>query len=97
DDPSIRSPCLIGIYKNGVLFLDLDTRETLFTIPYDDVVSIRRHQTTIDIKYGSLHQPHILQCQVDRAQDFVALSGRYLSLIGRSLIATYNDPISTIL
>ncbi|CAF3546374.1 unnamed protein product [Rotaria sordida] len=97
DDPSIRSPCLIGIYKNGILFLDLDTRETLFTIPYDDVVSIRRHQTTIDIKYGSLHQPHILQCQVDRAQDFVALSGRYLSLIGRSLIATYNDPISTIL
>ncbi|CAF2541248.1 unnamed protein product [Rotaria sp. Silwood2] len=85
DNPSIRSPCLIGIYKNGILFLDLDTRETLFTIPYDNIVSIRRHQTTIDIKYGSLSQPHILQCQLDRAQDLVALSGRYLSLIGRSL------------
>ncbi|CAF3639551.1 unnamed protein product [Adineta steineri] len=85
DEPSIRSPCLIGICKNGILFLDIDTRETLFTIPYNDVVSIRRHQNAIDIKYGSLNQPHILQCQVDRAQDLVALTGRYLSFIGRSL------------
>ncbi|CAF4602738.1 unnamed protein product [Rotaria sp. Silwood1] len=85
NDPSIRSPCLIGTFKNGILFLDIDTRETLFTIPYNDVVSIRRHQNLIDIKHGSLSQPHLLECQVDRAQDFVALAGRYLSFIGRSL------------
>ncbi|CAF1240131.1 unnamed protein product [Adineta ricciae] len=85
DDPSIRSPCLIGIYKNGILFLDIDTRETLFSISYNDVVSIRRHQNSIDIKYGSLNQPRILQCQVERAQDLVALAGRYLSFVGRSL------------
>ncbi|CAF1426007.1 unnamed protein product [Adineta ricciae] len=112
DDPLIRSPCLIGIYKNGILFLDIDTRETLFSISYNDVVSIRRHQNSIDIKYGSLNQPRILQCQVERAQDLVALAGRYLSFIGRSLstamerksenhphssISAYHDPISTIL
>ncbi|CAF1023237.1 unnamed protein product [Rotaria sordida] len=85
DDPTIRSPCLVGIFKNGILFLDIDTRETFFTIPYNDVVSIRRHQNSIDIKHGSLSQPHLLQCQVDRAQDLVALAGRYLSFIGRSL------------
>ncbi|CAM4880089.1 unnamed protein product [Rotaria socialis] len=85
DDASIRSPCIIGISKSGILFLDIDTRETLFSIPYNDVVSIRRRQNAIDVKYGSLNQPRHIQCQVDRAQDLVALAGRYLSFIGRSL------------
>ncbi len=38
----------------------------MFTISYNDVLSIRRHQSAIDIKYGSLNQPDILQCQVNR-------------------------------
>lgn len=38
----------------------------MFTILYDDIVSIRRHHNTIDIKYGSLNQPHTLKCQLDR-------------------------------
>jgi hypothetical protein len=29
-------------------------------------VSIRRQQSTVDIKYGNLNQPNILQCQVNR-------------------------------
>ena len=33
------------------------------------MVSIRRHQSTIDIKYGSLNQPHILQAQIERVSD----------------------------
>ncbi|CAF3339033.1 unnamed protein product [Rotaria socialis] len=85
DDPTIRSPCFSGISRNGIVFLDLDTRETLFTILYDDVVSIRRHRNSIAIKYGSLSQPDVILCQIEKAQDFVTLSGRYLSLIGRSL------------
>jgi hypothetical protein len=38
----------------------------MFTISYNDVVSIRRHQTAVDIKYGSLNQLQILQCHVNK-------------------------------
>jgi hypothetical protein len=38
----------------------------MFTISYNDVESIHRHQTIVDIKYGSLNQQNILQCQVER-------------------------------
>jgi len=38
----------------------------MLRISYNDVESIRRHQTTVDIKYGSLNQQNILQCQVER-------------------------------
>lgn len=33
------------------------------------MVSIRRHQSTVDIKYGSLNQPHVLQSQIERVSD----------------------------
>ncbi|CAF0977130.1 unnamed protein product [Adineta steineri] len=85
DNSLIRSPCLIGLCKTNILFLDFYTRETMSAILYNDIVSIRRYQSTIDIKYESLNQIHILQCKLDKAQDFVALIERYLSLIGRTV------------
>jgi hypothetical protein len=39
-------------------------------ISYNDIESIRRHQTTVHIKYGSLNQSTILQCQVNRVSFF---------------------------
>ncbi|CAF1159280.1 unnamed protein product, partial [Didymodactylos carnosus] len=100
DHLSVSSPCLIGISKNGLLFLDKETHESLFSIPFNDIISIRRHQNTVDIKYGSLTQPNLIQCQIDKAQDMVALTGRYLSLIAQNRPErkndhkTYNDPIN---
>ena len=41
-------------------------QETLFTILYNDLASIRRHQMTVDINYGHLTPTHQLQCQIDR-------------------------------
>ena len=39
----------------------------MFTISYNDLASIHRHQTTVDIKYGHITPPtHHLQCQVNR-------------------------------
>ncbi len=40
----------------------------MFTISYDDVTSIRRHQMTVDIKHGHLTQTHHLQCHVNRVR-----------------------------
>ncbi|UJR10303.1 hypothetical protein I4U23_014509 [Adineta vaga] len=98
NDPLIRSPCFVGINKHGLLFLDLDTRETMFTILYNDLISIRRYRTVIDIKYGNLDQLHVLQCRIDKAQDLVALSGRYLNFIGRNLtsaLESHAPPVQT--
>jgi hypothetical protein len=46
-------------------------------ITYNEIVSIRRHQQTIDIKHGSLSQPLTLQCQVDR----VSFTRRMIDLL----------------
>jgi hypothetical protein len=47
----------------------------MFTVLYDDLVSIRRHhQTTIDIKYSTANQLRILQCQVDKVSSHSEVS-----------------------
>ncbi|CAF0846167.1 unnamed protein product [Adineta ricciae] len=96
NDSLIRSPCFIGINKHGLLFLDLDTRETMRTIVYNDLISIRRYQTVIDIKYGNLDELHVIQCQIDKAQELIALSGRYLNFIGRNLTSPFESDATQI-
>jgi hypothetical protein len=43
----------------------------MFTISYNNIESIHRHQNIVDIKYGSLNQQIILQCQVQRVSFFL--------------------------
>ena len=38
----------------------------VFTISYNDLASIRRHQMTVDINYGQPTPTYYLQCQIDR-------------------------------
>ena len=76
---------ILALNRNGVLFLDLNTHETMQHWPFAEVISTRKVRSEdgalfLDLKCGNLMQQKVTRLQSDQAHEISRLIRQYISL-----------------
>lgn len=85
---SIEGDCVLAINKNGVHLLATNSRDTLLSLAYNEIISTRHLRSDagrmfVDLKCGNLMVQRITRLETPRGKEISSLIGQYIHCIAR--------------